>query len=181
MHVEVKQLVGIETAREAIESTMRAGFEAKCSMEQLCRWEHSPLRAVLYQINLYDIPTYVSVHLVRHSASGKCHFVKSNREDRGGAGDEVVNRLSPVSHMLILNAQHLIDISKKRLCYQASKGTREVWNMVWVEINRIAPALAKYMVPNCVYRGGYCPEPKPCGNYKVKVYDPDKIWGVIRK
>lgn len=31
------------------------------------------------------------------------------------------------------------------------------------------------MVPNCVFRGGVCPEPKPCGMYNVKRYDPVEI------
>jgi hypothetical protein len=35
----------------------------------------------------------------------------------------------------------------------------------------IDPDLAYNMVPNCVWRGGICPEPKPCGNYKIRRFN----------
>ena len=38
------------------------------------------------------------------------------------------------------------------------------------KIREIDPDLAHFMVPNCVYRGGICPEPRSCGNYKVRKY-----------
>jgi len=92
-----------------------------------------------------------------------------------GAGDEVITRNSPVNHRMLLNAQHLIDMSRKRLCYQASEDTRHVMQRIQLAVCAVDPDLSSYMVPNCVYRGGYCCEPKPCGNYKIKRYDPGTI------
>jgi len=175
MKVTVAKITTLTDAHLAIESTMRSGFAAKCSLDQLYRWEHSPSRTQLFWINMLNIPTKVSVHLVRHAAVGQQHFVMSNRSDRGGAGDDQVTRNSPVNHRMLLNAQHLIDMSRKRLCFQASAETRTVMLAIWDAVLRIDIDLANYMVPNCVYRGGYCCEPKPCGQYRVKKYDPKTI------
>lgn len=179
MKIEVSKITTLADAHLAIESTMHAGFEAKCTLDQLYRWEHSPSRTQMFWINMIEIPTFVSVHFVRHAAVGQQHFVMSNRADRGGAGDEEVNRLSPVNHRMLLNAQHLIDMSRRRLCYKASKETWEIMHDIRSEISRIDFDLCMYMVPNCVYRGGYCSEPKPCGEYNVKVYNPRKIWNSL--
>ena len=61
------------------------------------------------------------------------------------------------------NAQALISISRKRLCSCASKETREAWQQVKDEIEKIDPALSSKMVRECIYRG-FCPEfDKCCG------------------
>lgn len=180
MKITVRKITTIEDAHLAIESTMRKGFKAKCSLDQLYMWEHSPSRTQLFWVMMEDVPSFVSVHFVRHAAVGQSHFVMSNREDRGGEGNTLVHRLSPVNHRMLLNAQHLIDMSKRRLCYQASQETRNVMKEIRYAIQTIDPDLAKYMVPNCVYRNGICPEPKPCGNFIVKRYDPDKIFEELK-
>lgn len=177
MKITASKITDLTDAHLAIESTMHAGFEAKCTLSQLYLWEHSPSRTQLFWIDMEDIPTKVSVHLVRHAAVGQQHYVMSNRPDRGGAGDDVVTRNSPVNHRMLLNAQHLIDMSRKRLCFKASEETRLVMLMIKDSVHYVDKDLATYMVPNCVYRGGYCCEPKPCGNYKIRKYDPDAIMG----
>lgn len=182
MEITASKITTIDDAHAAIEATMYDGFEAKCTLDQLYMWEHSPSRTQMFWVIMKDIPTKVSVHMVRHSAVGQQHFVKTNRPDRGGAGDDEVTRNTVVNHRMLLNAQHFIDMSRKRLCYQAMKETREVMGLIRREIRVVDPDLGRYMVPNCVYRGGYCPEPRACGNYKVKRYDPLEIFSaMIRK
>ena len=181
MKVTADKITSLEDAHLAINSTMGAGFEAKCSLDDLYRWEHSPLRSQLFWVNMEGIFSFVSTHLVRHSAVGQSHFVMSNREDRGGAGDTEVNRLSLVNHRMLLNAQHLIDMSRKRLCFKASKETREVMLAIKEAIVQEDHDLATYMVTQCVYRGGYCSEPISCGNYKVRRYNPWVIADMITK
>jgi len=173
MTVSVNKLTDISLAHKAIESTVRVPMKAKATLDKIYKWEHSPTRTQLFWIEITDIPTFVSVHLVRHSATGQQHFVQSNRPDRDGEGE--ANRLTPIKHSMLLNAQHLIDMSRKRLCYQASLETRTQWLKVQDAISKVDPDLAKHMVPNCIYRGNVCPEPKPCGNYKVRKYDPSKL------
>lgn len=173
MQVTVRKLTGVELAHRAIESTVRGELTAKATLGQVYCWEHSPSRTQMFWIEMVDIPTFVSVHLVRHSATGQQHFVQSNRGDRGG--DATANRDTPVKHSMLLNAQHLIDMSRKRLCSQASLDTRRLWLDVRDAVAEVDPELALFMVPNCVYRGGQCPEPKPCGSYKVKRYNPVRV------
>lgn len=121
--------------------------------------EHSPIRTQLFLIEMKDIPTFVSVHFVRHNV-GVIHFVKSNRADRGG--DTVVDRLTPVNHMMIANAQALINISRKRLCSKASPETQEIMETIANKIHEVDAALAMCMLPECQYRGG-CTEINSCG------------------
>ena len=342
MNITVVKITDIKDAHAAIESTMHEGFEAKCTLDQLYMWEHSPSRTQLFWVIMKAIPSFVSVHLVRHAAVGQAHFVMTNRDDRreykegsvktllgltpaglhevfsyangklywkikpyrspanvgdlagtntadgrveinyqrkralryrliflmhtgwcppmldhinGDASDDrienlrpatkaenaynirkkekykgvsshhtgkfrasirfngdcrhiglfnseleaaqaydeqalqlfgeyarlnfdaeqPIGRLSSVNHRMLLNAQHLIDMSRKRLCHKASVETTEVMTLIKEAIREVDPALAKYMVRECVYRGGYCHEPRACGKYNVKRYDPEQI------
>lgn len=161
MKIEITQISGLDAMRWACDMTRKPGVKASTmSLANIYRCEHSPMRAITYGVKLVGIPTFVSTHLVRHKF-GVEHFVESNREDRGGAGDTQVNRLTPVNHGMILNAQAIVNISLKRLCYAASGRTVAVWRKVRNEINTIDPALADAMVPECVKRG-YCPELRQC-------------------
>ena len=64
---------------------------------------HSPVRGIQYLIEMKGIFTKTSVHFVRHKI-GVEHFVKTNREDRGGMGDEQINRLTPVNHAMLIHS-----------------------------------------------------------------------------
>lgn len=130
-------------------------------MDQILNSEHSPIRALIFQIDLIDIPYWVSVHLVRHK-NGVEHFITTQRSDRTGENRDNKPQSAPVTHTMIINAQAIINISRKRLCGKASKETRDVWRMVKHEMKNIDPILHSYMVPNCIYRGGICFEPEPC-------------------
>lgn len=139
--------------------------ESKMSLDKIYQCEHSPLRTQMFIVEMYDIPTFVSVHLVRHKI-GVEHFVKSNREDRPGySGD--LGRDQPVNHMMLLNAQTLIQIALKRLCTTTHVKTKEIVEIIKKELSKVDPDLAKYMVPQCVYRGGICQELRCCGFNKT--------------
>lgn len=172
MNITIRPISGLEEARQAIESTHNGKLASKATLAQLTRWEHSPLREIEFKIVMVGIPSFVSVHFVRHAATGQRHYVMSNRDDRGGAGNDTVTRNSPVKHTMRVNAQHLIDMARKRLCHQASKETRSVMLRIKEEIGVVWPDIANHLVPNCVYRGGVCVEPKPCGKYKIRDYRP---------
>lgn len=156
MQVVVKPLTDIDLVRKACSFT--TGKDSNISIEQIARCEHSPLRTLMFWIEMYDIPTFVSVHLVRHKI-GVEHFVKSNREDRPGyTGDS--GRMQPVNHAMLINAQELIFMARKRLCAKAHPMTQMVIQMIK---EQLPWELAQYMVPECTYRGGVCYELKPCG------------------
>lgn len=176
MKITATKITTIYDAHAAIESTMHAGFQAKAPLDDIYRWGHSPARTQLFWIVMGEIPTKVSVHLVRHAAVGQQHYVMSNRPDRGGPGDDEVTRNSPVNHRMLLNAEHLIDMARRRLCCKASVETRAIMEQIRQAVAVEDPDLARYMVRQCVYRGGYCSEPKPCGHFLVRRYDPEEIW-----
>lgn len=165
MEVKITKVTDIELARAACEFTINGQITSRISMNALCRMEHSPLRAMMYKVEMYEIKSFVSTHFVRHKI-GVEHFVMTNRVDRGSSVK--ADRNSPVDHMMILNAEALINLAKKRLCYQASPETRDVMAAIKKELNKIEPTLAEYLVPNCIYRGGMCPE-RPCGFGKMLV------------
>lgn len=164
MKVKIKKHTDIEEAYACIQSTSRAELVLKSTLRQIYSWEHSITRSQIFSVQLIDVPTFVSVHLVRHVTT--VPFVTSARKDRGGTGLE--DRYSPVNHRFIANAEALLNMARRRLCFQASDETREAMKMIKEAIREVDPDLAHYMVPNCVYRGGICPEPKPCGNYRVR-------------
>jgi len=160
MKVIAERLTGEDLLRAACESTMHRKTESKITLPTIYNCEHSPVRAILFKISMEGIPSFVSVHLVRHKI-GVEHFVQTMRDDRGAV--EVANRNTPVDHTMILNAQALINMSKKRLCYKASKETRDVFNLIVDAVALVDEELPKYLEPECIYRGGFCHEPKMCG------------------
>lgn len=170
MHVTVEPITTVEDARIACGSTI--GKDSRICLEDLAYCEHSPLRTQEFWVKMVDIPTFVSIHLVRHKI-GVEHFVKSNRTDRGGTGKE--DRYTPVTHTMKINAQALIFLARKRLCAAASRETREV---MWAIKNACPEWLAPYMVAECIYRGGWCHELRSCGfRPKAQVRSADGISG----
>lgn len=161
MKIQIEDLTDEKAMRGACDMTRKAGLKPSAiSRKALLHCEHSPVRLIRYFIKLYGIPTFVSVHLVRHKI-GCEHFVESNRDDRGGIGDDKITRLSPVNHGLEINAQSLITISRKRLCYNSHKTTVAIWMKVKKAMRNVCQDTSDYMVPECVYRG-FCPELKQC-------------------
>jgi len=116
--------------------------------------EHSPIRAMLFWIEIDGISNRVHTHLVRHHV-GVQHWVRTQRPDRGGK--EGTRDIT-----MYINAQGLIDMAKVRLCFKAHKDTRAVMLGIRDALRKVDPALASVMVPKCVYRNGLCGEFKPC-------------------
>lgn len=134
---------------------------------KLLEAEHSPVRTLNFCIKMIDIPYFVSVHFVRHKF-GVEHFVTSQRNDRQTRYDRnKAPQDAPVTHIMYLNAQSLINIAHKRLCFQASKETRELMNLIVEEVLKTNPEFKTVLVPNCVYRGGKCTEFNCCGYNKT--------------
>lgn len=173
MNVKVERVTPWSLALELARTTVWKNDG--CAGEPGSRWkrrmlaaEHSPIRAVLYHVVLTGIPYWVSVHLVRHKV-GVEHFVSSQRPDRSpsGAARHDLPQDAPVTHAMLVNAAALIAMSRKRLCSKAAEETRKTWEQVRLEVAKIDPETAEAMVPECVYRGGRCPEMAPCGKCKV--------------
>lgn len=130
--------------------------------------EHSPIRLLRFGWRWRDLKSWVSVHFTRHHV-GINHFVSTQRSDRTGINRDSKPQDSPVLHKCEANAQALINISRKRLCTQASPETRAAWIEVKKAVEAHDPVLASVMVPECVYRG-FCPEFKSCGYASTEAY-----------
>ena len=139
--------------------------------KQMLISEHSPIRNITIKWRWDAIKSWVATHFVRNIWY---KVVQTQREDRTGIGRDK----SPQDTLVIFtgeaNPQHLIDTSRKRLCYKAAKETREHMEDLKVAIHEFQPEIANVCVPNCIYRMS-CPEPEPCGFFDEFV----KIHGIV--
>lgn len=125
--------------------------------------EHSTIRGVLIKWFWQDIPSWVATHWSRHK--WEC-YIKTQRTDRTGIDRNKLPQDAPVNFTGEANIQNLIDTMRKRLCYMASKETREYAEDFKDTLKQVEPEIADVLVPNCVYRCG-CSEPNGCGWYKT--------------
>ena len=160
MRVYIEKITNVDLMRRACTFTTHGQVDSLMSLDKIYRCEHSPMRTQLFWIEMMAIPSFVSVHLVRHK-HGVEHYVQTMRDDRGA--QEVANRLTEVNHAMLINAQAIINMARKRLCMKAHPETRLVFEHIKDHMKTVDPDLAKYMVPECVYRGDVCHELKPCG------------------
>jgi len=160
MEILIKKLTDVDLMRRACEMTMNGGKESKATLRGMYDCEHSPCRTQLFWIEMLDIPSFVSTHFVRHKI-GVEHFVKTNRDDRGGTND--VTRMTPVNHGMLINAQALIGMARKRLCIKSHPETIKVMRRIKDILFNIDPDLALCLIPECEYRGNFCHENKGCG------------------
>lgn len=124
--------------------------------------EHSPIRTLNFCIKM-EIPYYVSVHFCRHFM-GVTHFVQSQRNDRQDNYDRTkAPQDAPVSHIIYINAQELMFMSRRRLCTQADPYTRKVMEEICNQVTALCPEFIGTLEPMCSYRGGRCTEFNCCG------------------
>lgn len=123
--------------------------------------EHSPIRKINVQAKWTNLWYWVSTHFVRHKF-GIEHFISTQRTDRTKEDRNDKPQNSPVMHEIDANAQSIINISRKRLCYCASPETREAWQDFLDKLKEHEPELVSVCVKECVYRG-FCPEFYTCG------------------
>lgn len=134
--------------------------------KKLIEAEHSPLRELWFGVRMI-IPSYVSVHFVRHHI-GVNHYVQSQRNDRQDNYDRTkAPQDAMVSHIMSVNAQELVFMAHKRLCGQADAYTRKVMKEIVRQVIAVNPEFEDVLVPLCEYRNGLCTEFYPCGYNKT--------------
>lgn len=131
--------------------------------------EHSHIKLVEYLVAFKDLKQWIGVHLLRHPFI--LPFIHSQRDDR--RANPVPRDQMPQGSLndqdFVINAQAMINMSRKRLCGCASKETREAWQLVKAEMEKVDPEMAQVMVRQCVYRG-FCPEMKCCGYCNTEAF-----------
>lgn len=137
--------------------------------------EHSPIRTLWFGFKLV-IPYYVSVHISRHFM-GATHFVQTQRNDRQDNYDRTkAPQDTLVSHILYINAQELMYMSRRRLCTQADPFTRAVMHRMQQIVENQCDEFIDTLEPMCSYRGGRCTEFNCCGlnkKYIIKYGEKD--------
>lgn len=127
---------------------------------KMLRARHSPIRYLQFSFYLKDIPSWVSVHLIRHVHAQP--YVKSQRNDRQSDYDrETAPQNTPVDMIWDMNAEEFLTICNKRLCGKASEKTREVVRQMCRLVAKSNPEFVPFMVPNCKHLKR-CPEFEPC-------------------
>lgn len=129
--------------------------------KKILRSEHSPIRTLMFTIKMVNIPYCNSVHFVRHKY-GVEHYVQSQRKnhERGAERQD-----APVTHIMDINAQELIFMARKRLCYKADDITRHIMDQIRDEICKIDNIWIGVFTPACGMDERNCREFKPCGVY----------------
>lgn len=123
--------------------------------------EHSPINQLRIKWLWEDMKSWVSVHFARHWL-GWNKWISTRRSDRTGEDRNKLPQDVPVNYSGEANAMALINVSRKRLCGQASPETRAHMEDLKQAIHESGEVeIAEHMVPNCIYRGG-CPEIFPC-------------------
>ena len=176
MRVEFKQIKG--SWREVADAANTTIHKEEGSKEPSFTWkrrmllsEHSPIRKLSFSAKWYDLKYWVSVHLVRHKF-GIEHWVRTQRSDRAGLDRDSLPQGNHVEHEVELNAQAMIQISRKRLCLQASKETRQAWQALVDAVCENSPEMSSVCVPDCIYRG-WCYEYKTCGFHLSEKFQRD--------
>lgn len=82
MNIEVRRITDPDLWRECAEMT--SGKPCKMSWLDMLKTGHSPIREQRYLIKFYDIPQFVTGHIIRHDKFAN-PFVQSKRVDHGGA------------------------------------------------------------------------------------------------
>ncbi len=142
----------------AFGSTVR--FCAEVSKQDAYSMQHSPIREKEFCIEMKGIPVFVSTHFVRHNV-GIRHYVLSQRDDRNGEDN---GRWTKTNHTMYVNAEALMNIARKRLCFSSHKETQKIMELIKKQIEEKDYILASFLVPECVYRNGICKEGKfSCG------------------
>lgn len=154
--VDIKNKCRTTVNKEYTENNPKSPFKTKLLIS-----EHSPIRLLVVNWSWKNIKSWVATHFSRHKWE---RFIGTQRTDRTGLNRDEL----PQGELVIMdgsaNAQSLIDTARKRLCFQASKETRELMEDLKMALRETEPELADVLVPNCIYRMG-CPEFEQCGYF----------------
>lgn len=174
MKIEITRVTSWADALNAARFTQRkepiSGEPSINWKKKIIKAEHSPLRALMFYVDMYDIPYYAAMHFRTHKlvhlplvTTGRPDIDDNQKPREEQLKSELVNM------RLMLDAQEIIAISRVRLCTKAEKTTRTIWQTVINKLAEIEPILANACWPNCIYRG-ICPEIKSCGYIRTKNY-----------
>lgn len=160
---EVLNKARITVHKEEIKKEPSDDFKRK-----ILRAEHSPIRSLIFCFKITNLKSWVATHFARHHI-GIEKWIRTQRTDRTGINRDELSQGNRVEMEIEANTQALINISRKRLCNQASKETRQVMEKIKNEVAKKDNFVAEVMVKECIYRG-FCPEMQSCGYDKTEQF-----------
>lgn len=173
MKVELTEIKGsYEQVANRCRTTVSKGELGKDPSDKFKRKvlmaEHSPIRSLIYCFKITNLKSWVATHFARHHV-GVEKWISTQRTDRTGVNRDELPQGTEVMMEIEANAQALINLSRKRLCNQASPETIQVMQAMKKEVSKRDKFLADIMVRECVYRG-FCPEMQSCNFDKTKAF-----------
>lgn len=174
MRVQLLDIVGTwrevaDAARTTIGLEAGTGEPSSSWKRRMLLAEHSPIRKLRVNWKWRDLFWWVQTHFTRHHV-GVEWFVSTSRTDRTGVDRSTIGQDAPVNVEGEANAQAIINISRKRLCFEhPSKETRQAWQEFLASIKDAQPELYQVCVPDCIYRG-WCYEYKGCNYHLTDAY-----------
>ena len=112
---------------------------------------HSTIRNLTIRWKWLNIPSFCATHFSRHKFE---KFISTQRSDRTGVDRNNLPQDAPVAFTGVANAQNIIDMMSKRLCFTADKTTVEYARSLKKELRNIEPELADVCVPSFIMYGG---------------------------
>ena len=158
----------VDKARTTVHKEKLGKEPSDSFKRKILKAEHSPIRSLIFNFKITNLKSWVATHFVRHHI-GVEKWVRTQRSDRTGVNRDELPQGAKVEMDYEANAQALINISRKRLCNQASPETREVMQDMKKEVEKVDPFVAEVMVRECVYRG-FCPEMQGCNYDKTEEF-----------
>ena len=159
------EVIKVEQTQELLAETMKHcwGVESNMNKEKLFACNDSILEIPEYYI-FATVPRSVALQMETHKKKHGCYvWLESARPDLATARtDKPYARDTEVNTVMKLTARAIKEISHYRMCEKAEAPTRRFMQLLKACICEMEPALAKEMVPMCVFRGGICTEFNSC-------------------
>lgn len=165
-----------DAARTTVNKEAGQGEPSSAWKRKILLAEHSPIRKLWISAKM-EVPYWVAMHLRTHTngvitPTDYMVFVGTQRTDKTGIDRDKLSQNELVILELDLNAQAIINISRKRLCNKASAETRKAWYKFLLELSNYEIELFNKCVRECIYRG-FCPEMESCGYTESHLYKID--------
>jgi hypothetical protein len=179
MKITVERLIGwkevLNSARITVNKSELDKEPSDSFKRSILLAEHSPIRNLTYKIVWEEIPYWVAMHFRTHhigfrSGEDDIYFIQTQRTDRTQVNRDKLYQNELINMSAILNAQSIINVSRKRLCFQTAEETRNVWKNTLEVLKEKEKILYYLCMSECVYRG-FCPERVCCGWCNSVEYD----------
>lgn len=157
-----------DAARTTVSLEAGEGDPKDSWKKKIARAGHSPIRLIEFVVKVEGVKSWITVHNVRHKI-GIEHWISTQRDDRTSKNRDDAPQGTLVDYQFCVNLDELMTICRKRFCGQAHKETTKFWSEVFNALLmydaawRILHPIRDLFVPECVARGGCCPEMKSCG------------------